>query len=209
MIFFCLNKDQFWFLLTLRTSSAEIRRKNPAYGRQSISRPMRIVAPMPQEGEPRQNQQKKKTFFARQFQTTSKLKCSNVRPLLSITFPHIGHPTSGSGGKKTVKRFLKSEQTDKQTNRQTDRRTFQLLESIGPEGQCFENNFTPQQPMRCSQGSFRNSRDVLLRNIFRITFQDSLKNIRLILLVFICNKRTYLVSSNSNYLNHCIRDLFS
>ena len=27
--------------------------KNPAYGRQSISRPMRIVAPMPQEGGPR------------------------------------------------------------------------------------------------------------------------------------------------------------
>ena len=33
--------------------------KNPAYGRQSISRPMRIVAPMPKEGGPRQ----KKTFF--------------------------------------------------------------------------------------------------------------------------------------------------
>ena len=60
--------------------------KNPAYGRQSISRPMRIVAPMPQEGGPRQNQQKK-LFFARRFQTTSRQKCSNVRPLLSITFP--------------------------------------------------------------------------------------------------------------------------
>ena len=39
-----------------------------------------------------------------------------LRPLLSITFPQgfriskdIGHPTSGSGGKKTVKRYLKSE----------------------------------------------------------------------------------------------------
>ena len=32
--------------------------KNPVYGRQSISRPMQIVAPMPKEGGPRipQNQ---------------------------------------------------------------------------------------------------------------------------------------------------------
>ena len=62
-----------------------LTRKNPAYGRQSISRPMRIIAPMPKEGGPRipknpiihreawfppcfveQNQQKK-TFFARQW----------------------------------------------------------------------------------------------------------------------------------------------
>ena len=31
----------------------QLPNKNPAYGRQSISRPMRIVAPMPQEGGPR------------------------------------------------------------------------------------------------------------------------------------------------------------
>ena len=43
------------------------------------------------------------------------------------------------GGKKTVKRYLKSEQTDKQTNRQTDIWTFRLIERIGPEGRCFEN----------------------------------------------------------------------
>ena len=50
---------------------------------------------------------KKKQFFARRFYTTSKQKCSNVRPSLSITFPqgfriskNIGHPTWGSGGKK-------------------------------------------------------------------------------------------------------------
>ena len=76
----------------------------------------------------RQNQQKNKLFFARRFQTTSKHKCLNVTPLLSITFPqgfriskNIGHPTSGSGGKKTIKRYLKSEHTNKQTNRQTYR----------------------------------------------------------------------------------------
>ena len=40
-------------------------------------------------------------------------------PLLSITFSqgfriskNIGHPTSGSGGKKNVKRYLKSEKSE-------------------------------------------------------------------------------------------------
>ena len=49
-----------------------------------------------------------------------------MRPVLSITFPkgfrvskNIGHLTSGTGGKKTVKRYLKSEQTDRQTHKQT------------------------------------------------------------------------------------------
>ena len=82
---------------------------------------------------------KKQTFFAR-------------RPLLSITFPQgfriskkFGHPTLGSGAKKTFKRYLKSEQTDGHTDTRTDghtdRRTFRLIESIGPEGRCFENIF--------------------------------------------------------------------
>ena len=80
------------------------------------------------------------------FSTIFKQKCSYLRPLLSITFPqgfrickNIGHPTSGSGGKKTFKRYLKSEHTDTQTDRQTHRRTNRLIESIGPEGRCFEN----------------------------------------------------------------------
>ena len=96
----------------------------------------------------------KKTFFARRFQTIFKQKCSYLRPFLSITFPqafriskNIGHPTSGSGGKKTVKRYLKSEQTDRQTDGQTDgrtdRRIFRLIESIGPEGRSFEKNIKP------------------------------------------------------------------
>jgi hypothetical protein len=68
-----------------------------------------------------------------------------------MTFPqelriskHFGHPTMGSGGTQTFKRYLKSEhtdrQTDGQTHRRTNRRTFQLIESIGPEGRCFENH---------------------------------------------------------------------
>ena len=156
-----------------------LNKKNPAYGRQSISRPMRIVAPIPQQGGPRIPNTKKKfkngkkssktrklkniqryanisdipfdqrslihweawfppcfvckyqpkkpsSFFARRFQTTSEQKCLNVRPLLFITFPqgfriskNIGHTTSGSGGKKTVKRYLKSENTDRQTDKHT------------------------------------------------------------------------------------------
>ena len=47
-------------------------------------------------------------------------------PLLSIIFPqgfriskHFGHPTSGSGGKKTFKWYLKSEQTDTRTDTRT------------------------------------------------------------------------------------------
>ena len=47
---------------------------------------------------------------------------------------HFGNPTLGSGGKKTFKRYLKSEQTykqtDRQTNRRTHRRTNRLIENI-------------------------------------------------------------------------------
>ena len=49
--------------------------------------------------------------------------------------PHIGPPILGSGGKKTFKRYLKSEHTDGHTGRRTNG----LIESIGPEGRCFEN----------------------------------------------------------------------
>ena len=79
------------------------------------------------ENRRRPKKVKEKTFFARRFQTIFKQKCSYLRPLLSITFPqgfriykNIGHPTSGSGVKKTLKRYLKSEQTDRHTETQTD-----------------------------------------------------------------------------------------
>ena len=83
------------------------------------------------ENRRRPKKVKKKTFFySQQFWTIFKQKCSYLRPLLSITFPqgfrisnNIGHPTSGSGGKKTVKRYLKSEQTHRRTDGQTDTRT--------------------------------------------------------------------------------------
>ena len=80
----------------------------------------------------RQNSQKNYFFLcAQRFYTFYKQKFSNWRPLLSITFPqgfriskNIGHPTSGSGGKKTVKRYLKSEHTDRQTDKQTHKQTY-------------------------------------------------------------------------------------
>ena len=144
----------------------------------------------------------KKLFPPQQFETIFEQKCSYLRPLLSITFPQgfwifkiFGHPILGSGGKKTLKWYLKSEHFLKirydfrtfssknaqiwdhffpllfpqgfwisevvghltsesggkkmfkrypknwaygQTNTQTHRRIFQIIESIGPEGRCFE-----------------------------------------------------------------------
>ena len=79
------------------------------------------------------NTRKKKKLFLRNNFTpfiSIKKKKKNRRPLLSLTIPqglqiskNIGHPTSGSGGKKTFKKYLKSEHTDGQTDGQTDRRT--------------------------------------------------------------------------------------
>ena len=43
------------------------------------------------------------------------------------------------GAKRPFKRYLKSEQTNTQTDKHTHRRTFRLIESIGPQGRCFEN----------------------------------------------------------------------
>ena len=75
----------------------------------------------------RQNQPKKNYFYVWRLRTTSKQKCSNVRPLLSINFPqgfqiskNIGHQTLGSGGKKMFQRYLKSEQMDRRTDLRKD-----------------------------------------------------------------------------------------
>ena len=108
--------------------------KNPAHGRQRISWLMRIVRPIqfwrPEVCNP--SESVVSTMFCKaklrgDLRPLQNKKCSNLRLLLSITFPqgfriskNIGHPTSGSEGKKTFKRYLKSEQTDGQTHRQTD-----------------------------------------------------------------------------------------
>ena len=78
---------------------------------------------------------RKKLFSPCQFYTLYEQQFSNLRPLLSITFPQgfriskkLGHWTSGSGGKRPLNGVRKC---DGQTDRQTDTRTSRLTESIG------------------------------------------------------------------------------
>ena len=93
--------------------------QNTAYGRQSISWPMRIAAPIPNKILlVRQNLLKKKKN-ARRFYTLYEQKYLNLRPLLSISFPQgfrqskkFGHWTLGSG---VQKRFEWSEQRKKKS----------------------------------------------------------------------------------------------
>ena len=69
----------------------------------------------------------KKLFSTRQIQTIFEQKIFKPE---TTTFPqglrisrNFGHPTFGSGGKKRLKRYLKSEETDRRTDGQTDRQT--------------------------------------------------------------------------------------
>ena len=60
---------------------------------------------------------RKNFFLPRHFYTLYEQTFSNLRPFLFINFPQgfrISN-NSGSGSKKTVKRYLKSEQTDRRT----------------------------------------------------------------------------------------------
>ena len=43
LLLFCLNKDQFWFLLILRTSLAEVRRKKTLQGIANCSAPKTVI----------------------------------------------------------------------------------------------------------------------------------------------------------------------
>ena len=43
LLLFCLNKDQFWFLLMLRTSSAEVQRKKTLQGNANCSAPKTVI----------------------------------------------------------------------------------------------------------------------------------------------------------------------
>ena len=88
---------------------------------------------------------KKQPFFARQFYTLYEQKFSNLRPLLSITFPQgkdsknlksLGNGLWEGGAKRPLNGVRKC---DGQPYKHTNIQTFQLVESIGPEGPCFEN----------------------------------------------------------------------
>ena len=92
----------------------------------------------------RQNQQQqKKLFFDGDFRP---LPNKNVQ-MLDHFFPLLFPKDSESlkifdirllevGAKRPLNGTSK---VNRQTNRQTDKRTFRLIESIGPEGRCFEN----------------------------------------------------------------------
>ena len=86
------------------------------------------------------NRQQKKNFFfvamfLDYFQTNGKI-LDHFFPLLfpkdSESQKNSGHTTLGSGGKKTVKRYLKSERTDRPTNTQTDISTYRKHRPRGP-----------------------------------------------------------------------------
>ena len=136
----------------------------------------------------------KKLFFALRFSTIFKQKCSYLRPLLSITFPqgfqiskNIGHPTSGSGGKKTFKRYLKSEQTDVQT----DGRTNRLIESIGPEGRCFEKIMKKDpSPVKLL---FKNKREV--KNLTFLILDQNAPKVKIWIQKLISNENAHIFFS--------------
>ena len=65
------------------------------------------------------------------------------------------------GDKKTVKRYLKSEQTDTRT----DERTNRLIESISPEGRCFENMLLNMQVNLVYKKCMHSSKKTLLRRV--------------------------------------------
>ena len=72
----------------------------------------------------RQNQQKNNFFLRGDFRPLPNKNVQILDHFFPLLFPqgfriakNIEHPTLGSGGKKTVKRYLKSEHTDTQTDR--------------------------------------------------------------------------------------------
>ena len=109
---------------------SKIQTKNPAYGRQRISRPMRIVAPIPQQGGPRihKNQKKIKNGKNNPKRKTQKHLqiCQNQR---YIPFDQ----------RSLIHREAWFPPRDKQTRKQTDRHRDSMKESA--KGRFFENSF--------------------------------------------------------------------
>ena len=81
--------------------------KNPAYGRNWISQPMRIVLPIPKNPASKAKFAKKISYFVRLYNTLYEQKFSNLRPFLAITFPQgfrifekFGHWTLKQGASR-------------------------------------------------------------------------------------------------------------
>ena len=105
--------------------------QNPAYGRQRISRPIWIAAPIPKKScSVRQNLPKNKLFFCAAILHSSLVKVFKYETTSFHYFSQglqiskkNGHTTLGSGAKKMFKWYLKSEPTDTRTDGRTDTRT--------------------------------------------------------------------------------------
>ena len=65
-------------------------------------------------------------------------KDSESLKILDIRLRKVGAKRRLNGTSKVNRQT--NTQTDKHTDRHTDRRTNRLIESIGPEGRCFENS---------------------------------------------------------------------
>ena len=105
--------------------------KNPANGRQSISQPMRIVAPIPKNPDSKAKIADKKIKLkknARRFYTLCKLKKWYLRPLLfkdSKSLKMLDIRLWKVGAKRRLNGTSKvNTQTDRQTHRHTDRHIY-------------------------------------------------------------------------------------
>ena len=105
-------------ILNLRAQ--DLTRKNPAYRRQSIFRPMRIVAQIQKDPTSKAKFVKNNTFFfcSAMLHLLWEKKYSNLRPLLSISFPQgfrkfnkLGHWTWGSGRKRRLNEVNKGKKS--------------------------------------------------------------------------------------------------
>ena len=99
----------------------------------------------------RQNQQKKLFFLRGDFRPLSNKNVQMLDHFFPLLFPKDSISLKifdirlrEVGAKRPLNGTSKvNRQTHRRTEKHTDRRTFRLIESIGPEGRCFENLFTP------------------------------------------------------------------
>ena len=82
-IFLMVGGSTFFYVCSLKYFILERFKKNPTYGRRSISRPMRIVAPMPKEGGPRIPQNP--IFFEKRKKSSKTQKLKNVLKYAKIS----------------------------------------------------------------------------------------------------------------------------
>ena len=113
----------------------------PAYGRQRMSWPIWIVPPITKIScSLRPNLPKNKHFLRCNFTPFISKSIQIWDHFFPLSFPknseseseNFGHLTLGSGGKKTFKRYYKSEQTDGRTNTRTDILTYRKNPTRGP-----------------------------------------------------------------------------